>query len=259
MASGTGNMLGAERRQALIDAVRTRGRLEVSAAAVELRTSTETIRKDLVALEEQGLLRRVHGGAIPIHSLTFEPDVVSRTENLPEKRRIATRALQDVPPDGAIFIDAGSTTHLFAEMLTAAPGLQVFTNALTVASTLAHKHFLNCYTLGGRVRPSTLGQVGALAQRVFDDYRFDVAFVGTNAASFSRGLCTPDPDEATIKRLIIESSDRVLLLADHTKFGRDSLVKYADLDEVDLVITGEELEGDKRALLVDAGVEAVYA
>jgi DeoR family fructose operon transcriptional repressor len=98
-----------------------------------------------------------------------------------------------------------------------------------------------------------------LAQRVFDDFRFDVAFVGTNAASFSRGLCTPDPEEAAIKRAMIVNSERVLLLADHTKFGRNSLVKYADLDEIDLVITGTELEAEQRAALADAGVEVELA
>jgi len=255
--ASAGNMLGAERRQALIRAIQTDGRVEVATAAAELGTSTETIRKDLVVLEEQGLLKRVHGGAIQAQLLTFEPDVGSRTEDLAEKRRIATRALEEVPQDGAIFIDAGSTTHLFAELLTGTPALQVFTNALTVAGALARRQFVNCHTLGGRIRPNSLSEVGPLAQRVFDGYRFDVAFVGTNAASFDRGLCTPDPEEAAIKRLIITSSDRVVLLADHTKFGRDSLLKYADFEEIDLVITGVELAEEKRAALADAGVDTV--
>jgi DeoR family fructose operon transcriptional repressor len=257
--TSAGTLMVSERRQALIDAVRTRGRLESAAAAAELGTSTETIRKDLIALESQGLLNRVHGGALALQSLTFEPDIGSRTENLAEKRRIAARALAEVPRDGAIFIDAGSTTQVFAEILIAAPGLLVFTNALTVAGILAGKHFLNCHTVGGRVRPNSLAEVGSLAQRVLDDFRFDVAFVGTNAASFSRGLCTPDPEEAAIKRAIIVNSERVLLLADHTKFGRNSLVKFADLDEIDLVITGTELEAEQRAALAEAGAEVELA
>jgi len=257
--ASAGTLLVAERRQALVDAVRTHGRLEVATAAAELGTSTETIRKDLIALGSQGLLRRVHGGAIQVQSMTFEPDIGSRTDNLAEKRRIAARAIEEVPQDGAIFIDAGSTTQVFAELLTGTPGLHVFTNALTVAGTLAGKHFLNCHTVGGRVRPNSLAEVGALAHRVFDDFRFDVAFVGTNAVAFDRGLCTPDPEEAAIKRAIIVNSERVLLLADHTKFGRNSLVKYADLDEVDLVITGVEIEDEQRAALIDAGVETELA
>jgi hypothetical protein len=103
-------------------------------------------------------------------------------------------------------IDAGSTTQVFAGFLVGAPGLRVVTNALTVAGTLAAKDLLNCHTVGGRVRPSSLAGVGSLTQRVFDDLRFDVAFVGTNAAPFSRGGCTPDPEEAVIERAMIVGS-----------------------------------------------------
>ena len=253
--------LVAERRQELLNAVRTRGRLEVARAASELGTSTETIRKDLIALESQGLLRRVHGGALQVPSMTFEPDVSHRTENLAEKGRIAARAIEEVPEDGAIFIDAGSTTLLFAEFLEGRAGLRVFTNSLTVARILAGKPFLSCHTLGGRVRPKTLAEVGSWTQRLLDDahFHFDVAFVGANAISFSRGLCTPDPEEAAVKRGMIANSERVVLLADHTKFGQNSLVKYADLAEIDLVITGVEIEDQHHTALTEAGVEMALA
>ena len=254
-------LLVAERRQELLNTVRTLGRLEVARAASELKTSTETIRKDLVALESQGLLRRVHGGALHVPSMTFEPDVANRTENLKEKHRIAARAIEEVPEGGAIFIDAGSTTLVFAELLEGRAGLRVFTNALTVARILAGKPFLSCHTLGGRVRPKTLAEVGSWTERLLDDshFHFDVAFVGTNAISFSRGLCTPDPEEAAVKRGMIVNSERVVLLADHTKFGRNSLVKYADLAEIDLVITGVEIEDEHQMALTDAGVETELA
>jgi len=254
-------LLVAERRQELLNAVRTRGRVEVARAASELGTSTETIRKDLVALESQGLLRRVHGGALQVSSMTFEPDVVNRTENFKEKGRIAAKAIEEVPEGGAIFIDAGSTTQVFAELLEGRAGLHVFTNALTVARILAGKPLISCHTLGGRVRPKTLAEVGAWTQRVLDDshFHFDVAFVGTNAISFDRGLCTPDPEEAAIKRGMIVNSERVVLLADHTKFGQNSLVKYADLAQINLVITGVEIEDEHLMALTDAGVETELA
>jgi DeoR family fructose operon transcriptional repressor len=254
-------LLVAERRQELLNTVRSLGRLEVARAASELKTSTETIRKDLVALESQGLLRRVHGGALHVPSMTFEPDVASQTENLKEKHRIAARAIDEVPEGGAIFIDAGSTTLVFAELLEGRAGLRVFTNALTVAWILAGKPFLSCHTLGGRVRPKTLAEVGSWTERLLDDshFHFDVAFVGTNAISFSRGLCTPDPEEAAVKRGMIVNSERVVLLADHTKFGQNSLVKYADLAEIDLVVTGVELEDEHQMALTDAGLETELA
>jgi DeoR family fructose operon transcriptional repressor len=250
-------LLVAERRQELLNTVRSLGRLEVARAASELKTSTETIRKDLVALESQGLLRRVHGGALHVPSMTFEPDVASRTE----KHRIAARAIEEVPEGGAIFIDAGSTTLVFAELLEGRAGLRVFTNALTVARILAGKPFLSCHTLGGRVRPKTLAEVGSWTERLLDDshFHFDVAFVGTNAISFSRGLCTPDPEEAAVKRGMIVHSERVVLLADHTKFGQNSLVKYADLAEIDLVITGVEIEDEHHSALTEAGLETELA
>jgi len=257
--SVNGSLHRAERRQALLESIQMHGRLEASAAAAELGTSTETIRKDLVVLEDEGLLMRVHGGAIRLSSLTFEPNVGSRNANLDEKRRIAAKAIDEVPQGGAVFIDAGSTTQVFVELLKGPLNLQVFTNAQPIAGALVRKHFTNCHALGGRVRPNTLAVVGPLAQHIFDDYRFDVAFVGTNAASFGRGLCTPDPEEAAVKGAIIRSSDRVVLLADHTKFGRDSLVKYADLEDLDLVITGVEIEPEKRAALADVGLEVYLA
>ena len=254
-------LLVAERRQELLNTVRTLGRLEVARAASELRTSTETIRKDLVALESQGLLRRVHGGALRVPSMTFEPDVASRTENLKEKHRIAARAIEEVPEGGAIFIDAGSTTLVFAELLEGRAGLRVFTNALTVARSVVDKPFLSCHTLGGRIRPETFAEVGPCTESALDDFHFhfDVAFVGTNAISFSRGLCTPDPEEAAVKRGMIVNSERVVLLADHTKFGQNSLVKYADLAEIDLVITGVEIEDEHQMALTDAGVDTEIA
>ncbi|HZL04629.1 MAG TPA: DeoR/GlpR family DNA-binding transcription regulator, partial [Coriobacteriia bacterium] len=126
-------LLMAERREELLTTVRTHGRLEVARAASEFRTSTETIRKDLVALESQGLLRRVRGGALQVSPMTFEPDVVNRTEDLEEKGRIVARALDEVPEEGAIFIDAGSTALAFAELLEGRADLRVFTNSLTVA------------------------------------------------------------------------------------------------------------------------------
>jgi DeoR family fructose operon transcriptional repressor len=254
-------LLVAERRQELVNRVRTRGRLEVGEAAAALGTSTETIRKDLIALEAAGLLRRVHGGALQVPSMTFEPDTANRTENLKEKRRIAARALEEVPEEGAIFIDAGSTTQVFAEYLTGRPGLHVFTNALTVAGIVAGKPLLSCHTLGGRVRGSTLAEVGSWTQRALENFHFhfDVAFIGTNAISFSRGLCTPDPEEAAVKRGMIVNSERVVLLADHTKFAQNSFVKYADLAEIDLIITGIEIEDKHRVALADAGVETQLA
>jgi DeoR family fructose operon transcriptional repressor len=135
----------------------------------------------------------------------------------------------------------------------------VFTNALLVAQIVAAKPQLTCHTLGGRVRTTTLAEVGAAARRGLSDLHFDIAFMGTNAISFTRGLSTPDPEEAAIKRAMIASSERVVILTDHTKFAQTSLVRFAELSDIDLVIAGTETEMSHRAALTECGLEARFA
>ena len=124
------------RRQLILQAVRGQGRVDAAAMAEQLQVSTETIRKDLLFLERSGLLRRVHGGAVAIEDLSFEPAVSTRRSNEEEKRRIARTALAELPREGAVFLDAGSTTTILAEMFPADRDLTVFTNTLTIALAL---------------------------------------------------------------------------------------------------------------------------
>lgn len=238
-----------ERRAELIAMLRTDNRIDNAVAAEILETTTETIRKDVIALEDQGLLRRVHGGALPLHAMTYEPDIASRTEHLDEKKRIAARALQHVPDGGAIIIDAGTTTQFFAEMLPSQPELVAITNTLSIAQALVSKRQIQVFVLGGRLRPLTLASVGPTVLERLEALHADVAFVGTNAISYERGLSTPDPDEAAVKAAMIRAADKVVLLVDHSKFGEEALVKYAGLDDIDVVITGDEISDEDRTEL----------
>lgn len=248
----------AERLRRIAEMVRTDGRVTVADAAGMLGTSTETIRKDLITLESSGIVRRVHGGALHVESMTHEPTVTSRVSNLEEKRRIALTAVTHVPQNGAIFIDAGSTTGLLAEYF---PNrrLSVFTNTLSIATRLAALPAVTVHTLGGRVRPLTLAEVGPQAMAMIGQLQFDLAFVGTNSISPERGLATPDSDEGAIKAAMIRSAERSILLTDHSKFAQTSLVRYAGVDELDVIITGTELGERHRAALAKHEVEVIYA
>ena len=155
--------------------------------AEQLQVSTETIRKDLLFLERSGLLRRVHGGAVAIEDLSFEPAVSTRRSNEEEKRRIARTALAELPREGAVFLDAGSTTTILAEMFPADRDLTIFTNTLTIALALVAAR-LSVHTLGGRVRARTFAEVDNWAIRALSEIRVDVAFLGTNSISSERGL-----------------------------------------------------------------------
>lgn len=251
-------MLASERRRGILRELDTDGRVEVADLIDRFQTSGETIRKDLIALEAQGALRRVHGGALQTEAATHEADLTARTTQATEKSAIARRALEEVPTGGAIVIDAGSTTQKLADLIPGGLSLQVFTNSLPIASSLAGTEGVACHTLGGQVRALTLAEVGATATQRISGLHFDVAFVGANGLSV-RGLSTPDPEEAAIKRAMITNADYVVLLCDASKFGMTSLVTHAPLADIDLLITDVEPTGDLSAALLENGVEVQKA
>ncbi|GAA1786803.1 DeoR/GlpR transcriptional regulator [Planosporangium flavigriseum] len=239
----------AQRKQAIVTQLRANGRVDAADVADRLGVTKETVRKDLIALERQGLLRRVHGGAVPVEQLSFEPAVSTRTYYSEEKNRIATAALAHLPTSGSVLIDAGSTNARLAELFPADRELTVYTNSLSIALTLITRPRLTVVTLGGRVRPLTLAGVDDWAARALSEINVDVAFLGTNAVSAERGLTTPDHAEAAIKRLMLTSARQRILLADHSKVGAVSLCKHADLSDIDLFITDSGLpDADLKAL-----------
>jgi DeoR family fructose operon transcriptional repressor len=248
-----------ERRQAIVARLRAAGRVDAAQIAAELGVTNETIRKDLISLEGQGLLRRVHGGALPVGAQSFEPAVSSRVYYSEEKARIARAALAYLPTGGAVLIDAGSTTARLAELFPHDRELIVYTNTLSIALALVDRPLLTVYTLGGRVRPLTLAEVDDRAARSLAEINVDVAFLGANAISIERGLTTPDPAEAATKHQMLASAQRRILLADHSKIGQVSLCKHADLSDIDLLITDTGLPRAQLHALEAAGLEVELA
>ena len=216
-------MYAEERQQWIVERARAAGRVDVAEAATDLAVTAETVRRDLTALERHGLLRRVHGGAIPVERLGFEPGLNARDAVLTaEKERIAKAALAEVPEEGSILLDAGSTTARLANVLPLDRELTVVTNALPIAMALSTRPTITVLLLGGRVRGRTQAAVDIWALRTLRESYVDVAFLGTNGVSVQRGLTTPDATEAAVKKAMIESSRRSVVLADHTKIGRAS-------------------------------------
>jgi len=243
-----------QRQQTILRVLHRDGRVDGADVADELAVTTETIRKDLMRMEKVGLLSRVHGGAVPIGDLSYEPDVTTRTEFADEKRRIAMAALAHLPAAGSVLIDAGSTTVQLAELFPDDRELTVFTNALPIAMALMARPHLTVYPIGGRLRRQTVATVGSWTSRLLEEINVDVVFLGTNAISIDRGLTTPDPAEAQIKTLMVKAARRRILLADHSKYGRLSLVKYAELSDIDLFITDTGLPAAEVAKLMRAGL-----
>jgi DeoR family fructose operon transcriptional repressor len=255
-------MYAEERQQAMAQLVAERGRLSVAEISEQFDVTTETVRRDLSVLERIGLLRRVHGGAVPATALAvMEAGLGERDQaNTSEKERIARAALDQLPAaNGTVLLDAGSTTSRLASLLPRDLRLTVVTHAVPVAARLAGSPQVELHLLPGRVRSTTQAAVGAETVEALHRLRADVAFLGTNALSIGHGLSTPDHEEAATKRAMVASARRVVCLADSSKVGTESPVRFAELAEVDVLVTDDGIAAADRRALERAGVEVVVA
>lgn len=218
--------------------------------------TTETVRRDLTRLERRGQVRRVHGGALPVEQLGFELHHEERMAlHRAEKERIGTTAAELVPEEGTVLIDAGTTTARLVEAFPTDRELVVTTNSLPLAQSLITRPNVTVLMPGGRLRPRTLAQVDVWTQRVLAELHVDVAFIATNGMSAEHGLTTPDMAEAEIKRAMIRSGGRVVLLADSTKYGQRHFIRFGDMQQIDVLITDEGLDEQAAKELRGLGVD----
>lgn len=253
-------MYAAERQQTLLQRARSVGRVDVSFLATELAVTSETIRRDLTVLERRGLLRRVHGGAIPAERFDFEPEVAQRdSTNADEKDRIAKAALDEVAGQRTVLIDAGTTTARLAALLPVDRELTVVTNGLPVAAALVGRANLTVHLVGGRIRPTTQAAVDAWALQALDGLTVDVAFLGTNGFSVARGMTTPDPAEAAVKQAMVRTARTCVVLADASKHGVDQFARFATVEEVDVIISDTGLDLEDAHAIEAAGPRTVRA
>ncbi|ALG11426.1 DeoR/GlpR family DNA-binding transcription regulator [Kibdelosporangium phytohabitans] len=253
-------MYAEERQQVILERARAKGRVDVAALAEEFDVTTETIRRDLTVLERHGVLRRVHGGAIPVERLGFEPALsVRETVMTDEKSRIAKAALAELPEAGTILLDAGTTTARLADALPVDRELTVVTHSVNIALSLITRPNVTVMLVGGRLRSRTLASVDAWALQALRDTFVEVVFIATNGVSVDRGLTTPDPAEAMVKKAAIASGRRCVLLADHTKVGNDHFSRFADLGDIDTFITDTDVDDAVAEEIAAAGPRVVQA
>ena len=258
-------MFAEERHRLIVGQLEADGKVTVAELAQRFDITRETVRRDLAQLESENYLRRVHGGAVAItEASTREESYVVRTAIHSEpKARIAQRALSLLPvSDASVVIDAGTTTEILAERMlksAAGNGLVVITHALPIAAALVHSPDIALELIGGRVRGITGASSGARTVQEYSQYRADIAFIGTNGLHAGFGLSTPDPLEAAVKRALVASARRVVLLADGSKFDQETLVCFARLEEIDTLVTDQQPGEQLAAALEAADVEVVIA
>lgn len=253
-------MYAAERHEAILERARAQGRVEVGTLAESLGVTVETVRRDLTALERFGVVRRVHGGAIPVERLSLEPTLaIKESQRSEQKQSIAARAIEEIPDGGSLLLDSGSTTLAIAALLPYDKSLTVVTNSFAVATRLADREGIELMMLGGRIRTRTGAAVGEWTIGELRDMYVDVAFLGTNGFSVERGFTTPDQAEAAAKRAMVGASRRVIVVADAWKAGQVHLHRFADADEVAMLVTDSSLDDETAEDFDTAGVEVVRA
>ena len=251
-----------ERQKAIAATVMSQGRASVADLAQAYDVTTETVRRDLAVLDRAGLLRRVHGGAVPVRALHLvEPSVDEReSTRAGHKHAIASAAADFIPQSGAtVLFDAGTTTARVAALLPPDRELLIVTNSVPIAARLASLTSVSLQLLGGQVRGLTQATVGERAVGMLESLRVDIAFIGTNGISVRHGLSTPDPGEAAVKRAMVACANFVVVVADSSKIGREEFVSFAPIDRVDVLVTDSEITPADHADLTDHGVDVVVA
>ncbi|GAA2978533.1 MULTISPECIES: DeoR/GlpR family DNA-binding transcription regulator [Streptomyces] len=251
------NLLAEQRRAVILDEVRKRGGVRVNELTRKLSVSDMTIRRDLDALARQGVIEKVHGGAVPVvEASTHEPGFEAKsTLELSAKEDIARAAAAMAVPGSAIALSGGTTTFALARHLLEVPGLTVVTNSVRVADVFHDaqrpvsgngRSGAASVVLTGGIRTPSDSLVGPVADRAIGSLHFDVLFLGVHGISVEAGLSTPNLAEAETNRRLVGAARRVVVVADHTKWGTVGLSSFATLDEVDTFVTDASLSDEVR-------------
>ena len=250
-------MFATERQQAIVDQAHAMGRVDVLTLAHELQVTPETIRRDLRSPERRRLVRRTYGGAVPVEWPGSERPGSERPDR--ELDRIARAAVAELPQEGAVLLDSGPASAALARLLPGGRELTVVTNGLPVAVLLAERAGITLHVLGGRTQARSLATVARWTQQALTDIFVDVAFLDAGGVSVERGLTTPDRAEAAVKRAMMASARRTVVLADHTTFATDTVARFGDLADVDVLISGTALDPGLAAEIGRAGPRVVRA
>jgi len=245
-------MLARQRQAYIVERVREDGGVRVADLVRELAVSDMTIRRDLEYLHERGLLEKVHGGATSVvGSAMFEPGFVAKsTLQLGEKQAIADAAAALVEPGMAIGISAGTTTFAIAQRLVAMPGLTVVTNSPPVADVLHQAGRADqTIILTGGVRTPSDALVGPFAVAALQSVHLDLAFMGVHGMDARSGFTTPNLLEAETDRVLVEAARRLVVVADHTKWGVVGLSTIVSLNQADVLITDPGLSPEVHEML----------
>ncbi|MHB9026670.1 MAG: DeoR/GlpR family DNA-binding transcription regulator [Armatimonadota bacterium] len=248
-----------ERWQQILTILAEHGRIRVADLAAQLNVSEATVRRDLEAMQAQGMLQRTHGGAMLQRPTALEISFdESKTRSLQEKRAIGRRAADLVSPGESIIIESGTTTLEMARCLAGeVMKLTVLTNSLAIAKELAVSEEIEVLVLGGSLRRQSASLVGNWVSEILRNVRVDKVFLGVNGLSAEFGLSAPNVFTAETRKAMIAASRSRIALADHSKLGVESLYHVAPLDVLDTLVTDPAASEEQLKPFRDAEIEVL--
>jgi DeoR/GlpR family transcriptional regulator of sugar metabolism len=251
-------MLTEERQSAILDLLRSHGRVLANDLSQAFDVSADTIRRDLRELDERGLLRRVHGGALPRHG--DAAPFASRARRAPAaKASIARRAAQLVSDGQVVILDGGTTTLEVARALSPELRATVITTSPPVAVALSEHPGLEIAVIGGTLRHDALVTVGAGTVDALRMIRADVVMLGVCGLHPEIGVTTDDLEEARVKAEMIDGAAEVVALADHDKLGTAMAARVAPIEAITTLVTDSDASDASFAPYRDAGIQVLYA
>lgn len=253
-------MLAEVRQHSIIDIIRLEGKITVAELCKRFSVSPATIRNDLTKLEAANLLKRTYGGAISSHRANYELTTHEKeVQNVREKRAIAEAALRCIQPGDVVAIDTGTTTFELTRQITGIHNLTVMTNDLQIALYLEANSECSIIIVGGALRRNYHCAVGAFSIQMIDNLHVDKAFLAANGVTTERGLSTPNVELASVKRKIMDISEKTYLLADSSKIGKSSFAHIAPLNAVEAMLTDENAPEEFVLQAESMGVKVIIA
>jgi DeoR family transcriptional regulator, fructose operon transcriptional repressor len=233
------------RRKFILKEIEERGSVSVAYLALHMCVSEMTIRRDLTDLDGEGIISRIHGGAVSARGRSYEPPLTVRaTENLEAKRRIGKMAAGLVAEGDSVAIDTGSTALEVARNLIDYRNLTVVTSSLNVANLLFNKLGVRLILSGGMIRNEEASLIGKLAELTYESLFVDRLFLGVGAIDISTGMTEYNWDDSLIKQAMIRSAKEIILIADSTKFNKIAFARVAPLSILHQIVTDKPLENN---------------
>jgi len=244
-----------ERKQKILDLLKEKSKLMVPELCSEFGVSPATIRNDLRELENAGLLKRTHGGAIKVSKTSFELNSYQKkVTNLNEKKAIARIAINYVEDGDTIALDTGTTTLELARLLSSRKNITVVLNDIEIAAYLENEQNIDVILIGGSLRKGFHCTVGPIAVRSLQGLYVDKAFMATNGISVKGGITTPNIEQAEVKAAMINMAEEVIVLCDSSKIGNNSFVQVHPITAIDRIITDEGINENDLNEFITEGI-----